>query len=178
MDIKIVGGLYKEKCIIPYWNEIFGSGLRGALSLKKLSPNIDLYTFVDKAFIENQKDIVEASYGIKIIPSLIENSISFNYFHGLSTPDIVPHPITINNVNNISVQGKFILQYGMIEGNANIDGDYVVYDPQATYNPTSFIKYSKAKHLAIVGNKSEILKLGVKGHQNQPARATKVCHLF
>jgi len=48
-EMKIVGGTYREKCLDPYWNNIFGSGLRAveAIIKKNSNQNIEYYTCCD-----------------------------------------------------------------------------------------------------------------------------------
>ena len=50
--IHVTGGTYLEFCSEPHWNELFGSGLRGAAAVSSLSEDVLLSTYIDK---ENMK---------------------------------------------------------------------------------------------------------------------------
>jgi nucleoside 2-deoxyribosyltransferase len=160
MNINIVGGVYKEFCVEPYWKEIYGSGLRAAYSLKNLTDKIILHTYIGDN-LKNQIETFSSSLGIDIEAHRIHNNLSFYYFHGLSTPNVFPNPISISPNDPFKVKEKYIIKFGMFEGNPIVIGEYVVYDPQSTYDPINFkLNNSEAEHLAIIGNSSEIINLG------------------
>ena len=61
--IHVAGGTYLEFCREPHWYELFGSGLRASLALKKLEVPVSFSTFADK----NQKPVLNLkSDGIKL----------------------------------------------------------------------------------------------------------------
>lgn len=149
--ITIVGGTYLEICIDPPYEELYGSGLRAAAALSEKGIKIDFYTFICKKYEELSK-LKAKTFGYTLIPKFIPNTIFFEYYHPLSPP------VTINynhekNYYIDPVEAKNVLYYGMIEGEASIQADYMVYDPQ---NHKS-LKESKstAKHLALILNKRE-----------------------
>lgn len=150
--IHIAGGAYFECCDEPYWQELFGSGVRAAASLSGLTSDIKLSTYVDQTYAATLK-AKAASYGFAIEPSVIGQVVSFYYTHGLSVPLINPHPIKIPDTIPLKVEAENILRFGLIEGSAVVHGDNVVYDPQSAYGARPFEQNgSTAKRLAIVAN--------------------------
>src|ERR1035437_3861052 len=107
MKINIVGGVYKEYCIDPYWKEIYGSGLRAAYSLKKIVKDITLHTYLGDNLI-SQIDTLKNSLEIDIRHHAIKNNFSFYYFHGLSTPDVFPNPFALSPSLSFRVEEKYI----------------------------------------------------------------------
>lgn len=161
----IVGGTYDERCFEPRWEEKFGSGLRGCRVIQALDPKcaINFFTFGDtatKKFLVQTENIFPS---IKCNVTEIEKSISFYYDHPLITPRISPRLDTINReANKINVTGDNILYYGFIEGNAEVNGKNIVYDPQSPSNPRSFKSTgSKFSQLAIVVNYSEACRISM-----------------
>jgi hypothetical protein len=61
-----------------------------------------------------------------------------------------------------------ILRYGFVEGEAEVHGDWVTYDPQSPKQPAQFEgNGSTATHLAVVGNEGEVAALA--GVHSTPA---------
>jgi len=83
----------------------------------------------------------------------VVDGIMFSYDHGLATPRIYPQA---DIKPPIKLSEEKIIRYGMIEGDAIIEGEYVVYDPQNVRKPTPFHQNgSQASHLALVLNQYE-----------------------
>lgn len=156
MAITVVGGIYVERCIFPADDVIFGSGGRAAATLKSLEPDVTLVSFVGanaKPAIEYE---AEHSWGVSLMQHAIPEIVSFEYYHGLSTPVIRPEILPFEEIEPVEVAGKAILQFGMLEGDAVINGEFVVFDPQNPHNPVPFgANGSSAKHLAYVLNAHE-----------------------
>jgi nucleoside 2-deoxyribosyltransferase len=160
--ITIVGGTYRELCFEPYWNEIFGSGLRACHAIHRLAPNetLEYFTFCDSITSE----YIKLSPFIICNASPIDKNISFYYDHPLITPRIHPRPDTIDiSGNAISVTADDALLFGMIEGRCNIRAKRLVYDPQSPANPIAFsATKSNADQLAYVINIHEAKILSKK----------------
>lgn len=61
----------------------------------------------------------------------------------------------------IQIQADKVIRFGMLEGDAIVDAEMCVYDPQSAYLPVGFgTNGSKAKRLAIVANSGEVKALG------------------
>ena len=154
--IKVVGGTYKEHCFEPYWNEIFGSGLRACWAIRCYSndsEDIEFYSFADKSKTTYLQMLSPVPFS-QIHITEIDQSISFYYDHPLINPRVYPRPDTINKeINKLNVEGDDILYYGFLEGSASVKGKRVVYDPQSPVIPVPFSKTnSSAEQLAYVVN--------------------------
>lgn len=149
--LQIVGGVYSEYCMHPGWQEVYGSGGRAASALSAMGENIELYSYLDEKNLSvlELRSIYE---GFVICPTSVEDGVMFSYEHGLSTPTIHYH----SSDKPIKLSGEKIIRYGMIEGDAIVCGEYVVYDPQNVRNPIPFHQNgSQALHLALVLNQYE-----------------------
>lgn len=159
----IVGGTYDEVCFEPRWEEKFGSGLRACRVVQNLDVNQDIFfhTFGNdntSLFLDQVSSIFPK---ISSQVTKIKKAVSFYYDHPLIAPRIYPRLDTVDkSQNNIAVTGGNILYFGLIEGNAKIIGERVVYDPQSPSNPISFSQTgSTAKELAVVVNYGEASQL-------------------
>ncbi len=111
------------------------------------------------------------SYGFQLIPVEADQSISFEYVHCLSSPAIFPVPARIRPNQPYRVAGDAVLRFGMMEGSAVVDAVRCVYDPQSPSNPEPFSRNgSRAQHIAIVGNRAEVTKMG---QQDDPVAAAQ-----
>ena len=158
--MRIVGGIYKERSIFPDRDVIYGSGGRAAAALSLMNPDITLTSFVG----ENKRHAIE--YYVKEIwkqkldAYAVPEIVSFTYYHGLSSPIIRPERLPIDNAPEIRVSDDTILQFGMLEGKAVVNGRRVIYDPQNPKSPEFFgANGSVAQELAYVLNWGEALKL-------------------
>lgn len=88
-------------------------------------------------------------------PHIVPNSssVSFYYDHPLSRPSIQGRN---SDSLNIVANGKYVIGFGMLEATTQIEGEWVVYDPQSPSHPLSFKDQGgEAEHLALVLNESE-----------------------
>src|SRR5690242_708582 len=132
--IRIAGGAYGEYCVEPFWNQLFGSGVRAAASLQELSTDVQLFTYIGRND-ETTLDAVRASFGFHVQTVVIPKTLEFHYHHGLSLPRIIPHPLMLDPVNALAITDSHILRFGFIEGDAAVHGERVVYDPQGGFKP-------------------------------------------
>lgn len=154
----IVGGLYREQCCIPEWNALFGSGGRAAAAIASFSPGSTLHTYVEDFSSEEISAIKKLGVEMRLNPR--HSAIVFSYFHPLSKPYVLPEPSKIQPQESINVSESAVLRFGFLEGDAVVDGNRVVYDPQTWRNPESFSSNgSNANKLAIVLNEIEIQSL-------------------
>ena len=170
--MRIVGGIYKERSIFPDRDVIYGSGGRAAAALSLMNPDITLTSFVG----ENKRHAIE--YYVKEIwkqkldAYAVPEIVSFTYYHGLSSPIIRPERLPIDNAPEIRVKDDIILQFGMLEGKAVVNGRRVIYDPQNPESPEHFnANGSVAQELAYVLNWGEAYKLT---GQKDTARAAEI----
>lgn len=156
--MQIAGGLYTETCITPSWQEEFGSGGRAAAAVSKLSPGSVLHTYARR---DKQAGIKRLqSLGLKIRQSPCQDGVAFAYFHPLSKPYIEPSPAQIFQNDPIHLEGKAVLRFGFLDGDAIVRAARAVYDPQTSNDPAPFFENgSKADELAIVVNEAEAMSI-------------------
>ncbi|EDV9641052.1 carbohydrate kinase family protein [Salmonella enterica subsp. enterica serovar Carno] len=151
----IAGGLYRELCEVPFWDTTLGSGGRAARAIVTLSPDSHLHTYAapeDKLAIE----FLQKS-GLKTSVCSRPSSIVFAYFHPLSRPHIQPDMFGVERQPPIEVDGDAVLRFGFLEGEAIVNANRAVYDPQTWRDPEPFLANgSTANELAIVLNELEL----------------------
>jgi nucleoside 2-deoxyribosyltransferase len=150
----VTGGIYREECVTPFWDRLFGSGGRAATAIAGLSAGTELHGYVAEEWAEDAR----SSFGsMGVTPHLtpIPNKIGFRYFHSLSRPQIEGY--NGDAFPALTVSGRSVLRFGMLEGTAIVQGERVVYDPQ---NWAEALQYrangSTAQALAIVLSQSEL----------------------
>jgi nucleoside 2-deoxyribosyltransferase len=157
--LHIAGGAYLEYCVEPHWSQLFGSGVRAAASLSKLSKKIILHTYISKQHDRTLKMIADA-FRFEVIVKKIPKTISFSYTHGLSEPQVRPQISSIKHATAHQVIANNILCFGFMEGDAVVHGKKVVFDPQSFHDPKQFgSNGSTAERLAIVANLREASKM-------------------
>ena len=150
--LTIIGGTYIENCREPISHEIFGSGLRAAVALSGKDFDINFYSCIDETNRETIQSLC-STFNIVLHRSEIETIIGFGYDYPLAKPSISSVIIDENKVKIGPVTSDNILYYGMLEADAEVHGNNVVYDPQnwKSFNSTG----SSANHLAIILNQHE-----------------------
>lgn len=150
--ITIAGGIYYEQCMCPMWQELFGSGGRAATAIARLGGAAKLHTYADPKAesILRQRAALE---GFDVDVQRINQSLNFRYTHGLSKPAIHPSP---RASEPLQVDAENVVRFGFLEGDCIVNAQRAVYDPQSSRDPLSFHHNgSKAKHLALILNRSE-----------------------
>ncbi|MFZ5621444.1 MAG: PfkB family carbohydrate kinase [Pseudomonadota bacterium] len=166
--LTVIGGAYREICLEPKWDHLYGSGLRAAAAISDLvrettQEPVHLISWA-KAGPEMEELVARAqSFGIGLDVKARAQSISYQYAHGLTIPALYPGQDEIIPIEAFETKLDNVLYMGVIESSLNDNGgaiqitaSVVVYDPQAGKNavPWSFRK-SNADRLAIVANLSE-----------------------
>lgn len=170
--MRIVGGIYNERSIFPECDVIYGSGGRAAAALSLLNPHITLTSFVGEDRRHDIEYHVKEIWNLELDAYPVPEIVSFTYYHGLSAPIIRPTRLPVLDAPEIRVSDDIILQFGMLEGNAIVNGRRVVYDPQNPESPEHFdANGSTAQELAYVLNRGEAHKLT---GQEDAAQAAKV----
>lgn len=166
--ITVVGGVYHEQCLWPAWDQIYGSGGRAATAIVGQVQKVTLRTYACKELEDEFRKAAEV-FKFDLVTTPARTGISFEYVHCMSTPVVRPALSSIPTHAPIEVQDTAVLRFGMLEGSAKVDAKWCVYDPQSAFNPESFWENgSKAEHVAIVGNRSEIVAMA---GESDPARA-------
>lgn len=154
----VVGGVYAERCIEPFWDDVYGSAGRAAAAISGVTPpRLITYRADDLADgIEN----LAAVYRLPIEGPSVPIGVSFDYVHTLATPRITPRPDAINRQDPIGADDDVVLRFGMLEGDAIVRARRAIYDPQSAFCPAPFSRNgSKADELALILNRSEASRL-------------------
>lgn len=159
--ITIVGGTYREVCLHPKWDRIYGSGLRAAAAIAALSrerigkPPL-LHTWVSPSKEEVLTTLSE-TYGFDVALHHRKDDIEFQYDHGLSTPRLYPEHEDLAYIEPETIAADDVLSFSVIEGNVTINAKRLVFDPQAGRRavPPSASGHS-ASAIAIVANLTEV----------------------
>lgn len=153
MPIKIVGGVYRERCLTPNRTNLLGSGGRAAAALVALSDMVTLESF-QPAILALDAKIALSAYGVTTIFHDSPAQIGFEYLHPLSSPRIYPVPLP--QAGTVDVAGDVVLRFGCLEGDFRVDGGRVIYDPQSGAAPAPYsANGSGAETLALVLNRAE-----------------------
>lgn len=161
--ISIVGGVYRERCLHPNYYKIFGSAGRAAIAVASLECQVELYSYLDD---ESEEIFKSHAYheNFALHATKISRSVGFQYSHGLSVPKVDKPK---ESYPPITVKAENVIRFGMIEGDAIVESNYAVYDPQSSRAPGRFSENgSKANHLALVLNlyEAEAMCGGVSGN--------------
>jgi hypothetical protein len=154
--IQVVGGVYLERCIQPRWNQLFGSAGRATAALASLG-DVELFTYVEDALKRELEARIRSFGQAAVKANRIAKTISFDYVHPLSNPVILPPLSLLSPAPSLSVKGDVVLRFGMLEGDAVVTGERVIYDPQSATSPAFFgANGSRAHQLAVVLNSYEL----------------------
>lgn len=163
--MQIIGGVYRERCLHPGWDYIFGSGGRAAIAICEMGHDIHLHSYVNddfKKYLEIESKFCSGK--LTVNQHKTDEALEFNYTHGLA--NIIP-PSSNKYNSEIFIQTESVLMFGMIECKTRTESVYAVYDPQNTFQTLSFRQTgSKAQHLALVLNEREAYALANAECQN------------
>lgn len=153
----IAGGLYRELCLHPHWDALLGSGGRAARALSRLSPGSIFSCYFERP---QDFDTVLSALGVSGQCAVRPDPIAFAYFHPLSRPHLQPARSELRKMPPLKIEGSAALRFGFLEGDAIVNAEKAVYDPQTTGEfPPFFSNGSTAKQLALVLNEQELLSV-------------------
>ena len=151
----VVGGVYEECCIEPYWDDVYGSGGRAAAALSAAIPDVRLVTYCAQSLDDGHENL-RTAYGLTISGTSTPHGIRFEYVHSLSDPRITPRPDAIQRHPALSAEDDVVLRFGLMEGSAHVKAKRAVYDPQSAFDPRPFSENgSTADTLALILNRLE-----------------------
>ncbi len=156
--MRIVGGTYRERCLVPARDTLVGSGVRAAAIVRPIDPNVILSTAVERA-AQEEFDAVTEAVGVHAQPVARDESVEFSYFTPLSAP-------AINGARSrhaeIRVADGAVLVFGLIErGDIVVEAGSLVLDPQQPRDLVALdLSTLTFDRLAIVANRAETLALG------------------
>lgn len=154
MALHIVGGVYREYCVHPHWNDIYGSAGRAAIAIANMGTDAVLHSYMGDQAVEvlNEKGAWLARFSM--VPTKVDRIVGFRYLHDMAVPVITGVPDV--KYAPLSVKADKVVCFGMLEGDAIVEADWAVYDPQNVREGKPFgANGSKANHLALVLNSWE-----------------------
>ena len=158
--IAVAGGVYAERCLEPFWDDVYGSGGRAAAVIASAVPDVALHTYRAEGLEDGFANLA-AVYRLAIAgPKVAGPGVSFEYLHSLADPRIVPRRELIEEYASFEVQDDVVLRFGMMEGSAKVTARRAVYDPQSAFSPQPFHRNgSSAQQLALILNSLEASRL-------------------
>lgn len=158
MTIHVVGGVYFEYCTRPSWNQLYGSAGRASIALGSMGTPVVLHSYFTQAGLEQFRSESAWFQDVQVRETVIHNGITFRYLHDLATPEIFNRPSMPHA--QLVVNEKMVVRFGMLDGDAIVNAEWAVYDPQNMGSAISFkANGSTAKHLALVLNTWEAQSL-------------------
>lgn len=151
----VVGGVYAERCLEPFWDDVYGSAGRAAAAISAAVPDVKLVTYRSPD-VADGLDNLTAVYGLSIASTDAPQGIAFDYMHSLADPRITPRPDAISKQSDLIVADDVVLRFGMLEGTAQVKARRAVYDPQSAFDPRPFQENgSAADEVALILNRLE-----------------------
>jgi Nucleoside 2-deoxyribosyltransferase/pfkB family carbohydrate kinase len=172
-NLSIVGGIYAERCIQPLWDAVYGSAGRAAQSVAGLVPGkVSLISYVAEP-LRPQAEHLASDCGVDLVATPARYSVSFDYLHPLSVPVIRPSVERMTPHDAIRVAGEVVLRFGMLEGDAIVDAEKAIYDPQSAFGVSRFKSNgSRADRLAVIMNRIEAQHM--TGHSDPETAASSL----
>ncbi len=156
--LTVVGGAYREVCLHPQWNALFGSGVRAAAAVAQAANTggVKLHTWVSERRTDEIRGIA-ASYGFDVQVHRREQEIEFQYDHGLGSPRLYPDPRELRVVSQETITGDHVLCFSLGVGEFRGLAQRLVFDPQAGHRARSpRVSGHTAGTLGIVANLGEV----------------------
>lgn len=158
MSIHVVGGVYFEKCTQPAWDYVYGSAGRAAIAIASMGTQVELHAYFSPESAGQFLGDFALVESLKVNQTPIEEAIKFNYLHDLAVPSISGRPAELYSA--ITLKAEKVVRFGMLEGDAKVDADWAVYDPQNLGASIPFrANGSTANHLALILNTWEARSL-------------------
>ncbi|WP_251359111.1 PfkB family carbohydrate kinase [Kangiella sp. TOML190] len=167
MGIHVIGGAYKEYCTWPSYTSLQGSAGRAALCLTQIDSSLPI-TLHSRLAQKDENELRALFFGNANVSLSLDNcdeTVSFDYFHPLAEPKILPSPINENLSGftpNLPASAVAVV-FGMIDATPIVSASTVIYDPQNTYDPLLFSETGGiAEKLVYITNQNEIKIFGEK----------------
>ncbi len=158
-EIVVIGGIYREVCTWPQWDQVYGSAGRAAAALSSHVEKVTLHAYVAPDLAVSAQQLANA-YGFHLVPHKAHESVEFEYTHCMSNPVIRPSLSALQQNGPIEVECEAALLFGMLEGSGRVYADRCVYDPQSAFTPELFWQDGRtARQLAIVCNRGEVMAM-------------------
>lgn len=132
--LTIIGGTYREICVSPDWDQLFGSGLRAAAACSAMGQlggeKVKLYTCAALTEEDEARSRAE-TYGIDIEILARKACVEFRYQHPAARPTVYAPQGHSIEAKRDCITGEHVLAFGMLEGEFPVNAGRLVYDPQA-----------------------------------------------
>jgi len=169
MTIHVVGGVYREYCVHPRWNQVYGSAGRAAMAIARMGSLVKLHSYLDPDILDIFNGEVVWQSTLSVLPTTVSGVVRFDYLHDMATPRISGCPEAQHAA--IELAEEQVIRFGMMEGNAVVHAEWAVYDPQNKDSAEPFGQNgSTATHLALVLNSWEAATMA--GMPDQPPSVT------
>lgn len=168
--MKIVGGVYDERCEIPSYEGLAGSGLRAAGAIAA-STDLVLHTAVDDASAADARTVA-GGLGVHMSYVTRDQPVGFQYFTPMSNPSI-NGPSAV--ADPLEAENDVVLQFGLIENaTVKVACRNLIVDPQRPRDLTGLdLSNADYERLAIVCNASEARALGDNADPVEAAHAVR-----
>lgn len=155
MRIHVVGGLYSEFCTRPSWTQLYGSAGRAAVAIASMATEVTLHTYATPdAVREFQLVLPWLPATVALNVTHCDTTVAFQYLHDSAVPSISGLPPS--QLAPIRLKEDKVVRFGMLEGDAVVEAEWAIYDPQKAGASIRFADNgSTAKHLAIILNLHE-----------------------
>jgi nucleoside 2-deoxyribosyltransferase len=147
----VTGGLYRERCLVPAWNHLYGSGGRAAAALARPAAEVELVTYCEPGF-RQQAELLMGLSDVRLRAAPSRRTPDFHYVHPLSRPDMY---WSGEREAPLEVEGEIALRFGMLEGDARVRACTAVFDPQSS-GAAFRTNGSTAERLATILNEQEL----------------------
>lgn len=153
----VVGGIYRERCLHPAWNAVYGSAGRAAQTISALVPGRRRLQGYVSERTRPEVELLAQLAECELVATPAPFDVTFDYSHTLANPTISPPPGFMQVQPSIKVSDEIVLRYGMLEGDAVVTAQTAIYDPQSAFGGTGYKSNgSSARRLAVVLNRLEM----------------------
>ena len=130
-QLTVIGGTYREVCVSPSWDQLYGSGLRAAVACAELAPDaVELVTWCDDSEKAELRFRV-ASYGVVLNEHSRTQPVVFSYEHPLAVPVFSTGSGVLEQVASTRHDVELALLFGILEVEPEVYAKRMVFDPQA-----------------------------------------------
>ncbi len=151
----------------PADRRLRGSGLRAAIALRRIVPDLVFHTSLSESETVDFGAVIGA-FGIEAEVAPRDSPVTFNYFTPLSPPAI--DGMGARLLAPIAATDDVVLRFGMLERDQqiNLSCATLIVDPQGETRALPSGE-SRPERLAIVANEREIRRLGGSDHTTRAA---------
>lgn len=169
MAIEVVGGVYRERCLRPSWDQVYGSAGRAAEAIATMGTPVVLHSFLTDDAREAFEDRGALLGTLSVKGPRTDELVRFVYMHDLAVPRIYDAPKQGRGVLEVSAEKA--VRFGMLDGDAKVHAKWAVYDPQNIREGRPFAENgSTAERLALVMNSFEAAHMAGM-HDAHPSRS-------